>query len=619
MLRYVAVIWDPHDPEARGSAETVICKRVEAWPTWERHLSAQGLTVFASGVLSPMSCVYPLSDAGIIMGVLFRRNKDPFRETFERVTALSASEVSAILSEGPEWLIGNMWGWYVALAKRPFRDSTWIMRGPMSDLRCHQLKLGRVAIFASKTEDFASLRLCRFNVDWEMAQVAVGLGFEAPLGQSAIKEIYTLQSGEVSEFDGGSTTSQQIWDPRAIARHPHDYDLMTTGRALRATMQSCIHAWASLHPRIVHRLSGGLDSSVVLQCLSSAPSSPEITNINYFWEANQVDERRFARAISEHTRTTLVERRFGTDRKLDVIRNVARTSAPVMDVIDWQMHMSERELVAATGATAISGGWLGDSLFERDVSTGAVSDYARAHGINKRFFAIALDLAVRNGVSIWNVLLTTAGHFKPTDTTYWSIYEQSMRNGLLNPNHLLVDEGNRTEFLNNVSRYVHPWLRDVGGVPESKLWQIATLFVEGFYDAHFRRDDDVPIISPLSSQPLAEFCLSTPSYWNVMQGGERTLLRFAFESEIPSLILRRYTKGSPDNWLAEMVGRDDNFIREFLMDGILVRHGVVSRSRLKKALPGSTSNVASDGGGILNLLYTEAWARAWCDAPAASH
>jgi asparagine synthase (glutamine-hydrolysing) len=563
LLRYVAVAWDPHDPAARRRAESIICRVCDNLPGWQKLLTEHGLTVFASGVLPPMSCTYPLSDSGIVLGVLFRRNVDPCCETFERVTTLSAYETSAILRDGPCWLVDNMWGWYVALVKSPLHSSTWVMRGPMSDLHCHELKFGGATIFASKTEDFVSLRLCQFNIEWAMLQVAVGFGYPAPLGQSAIREIHTLQSGEVSEFKCGSTTRRLVWDPRAIARQPHNYDQVTTGRALKATMRSCIHAWASLHPRIVHRLSGGLDSSVVLQCLSNAPSAPEITNINYYWERKQFDERVLARAISSHTRTTLIERRLGTERKLDVIRDVARTSAPVMDVVDWQMHISERELVAETGATAISGGWLGDSLFERDVSLGAALDYAHVHGINKRFFTIALDLAVRNSVSIWGVLLTAARmHFKPPNKAYWSIHEESLRNGLLSLNHLLVDEAKSSQFLNNVAMYIHPWLRDIEGVPESKLWQISTLFVEGFYDAHFRRADDAPIIAPLSSQPLAELCLRTPSYWNAMRGGERTMLRFAFESEMPSVILRRFAKGTPDCWLVEMIERDREFVRE---------------------------------------------------------
>ena len=93
------------------------------------------------------------------------------------------------------------------------------------------------------------------------------------------------------------------------------------------------------------------------------------------------------------------------------------------------------------------------------------------------------------------------------------------------------------------------------------------------------------------------------------------MLRKAFQGELPEDILRRGGKGSPNSWLVEMIKRDADFIRDFLMGGVLVKNHVVDKGLLEQALPGSTSYVASHGGGVCNLLYTEAWARSWQDVP----
>ena len=62
--------------------------------------------------------------------------------------------------------------------------------------------------------------------------------------------------------------------------------------SLRETTVGCEHAWASCYDGIVHNLSGGLDSSIVLSCLKSAPSRPRVTCLNYFTTGPNEDERR---------------------------------------------------------------------------------------------------------------------------------------------------------------------------------------------------------------------------------------------------------------------------------------------------------------------------------------
>jgi asparagine synthase (glutamine-hydrolysing) len=195
------------------------------------------------------------------------------------------------------------------------------------------------------------------------------------------------------------------------------------------------------------------------------------------------------------------------------------------------------------------------------------------------------------------------------------VNEEMLRVGYLQADQILVADDRVDEFRKSATELAHPWLRDVEGVPLAKLWQISTLFTEGFYDAHFRQHGDAPVVAPFLSQPLVELCLRIPTHWNAKRGRDRAVVRGAFAREMPDEILHRTGKGSPNGWLVAMIDRDRAFVREFLLDGLMVRHGVVDRFKLEQALPGEVSKVASHGGATMNLLYTEAWMRAWTAMP----
>jgi asparagine synthase (glutamine-hydrolysing) len=63
--------------------------------------------------------------------------------------------------------------------------------------------------------------------------------------------------------------------------------------------------------------------------------------------------------------------------------------------------------------------------------------------------------------------------------------------------------------------------------------------------------------------------------------------------------------------LGELIGRNLSFIREILLDGELVRRGILDRAAVALALgetPTSSSAIRSE---ILSHLDTELWARRW--------
>jgi asparagine synthase (glutamine-hydrolysing) len=86
---------------------------------------------------------------------------------------------------------------------------------------------------------------------------------------------------------------------------------------------------------------------------------------------------------------------------------------------------------------------------------------------------------------------------------------------------------------------------------------------------------------PLLSQPLMEICLQIPTYLLLRGGRERGLAREAFADRVPVQILRRRDKGSIMSHATEMLRRSEPFVRELLLDGVLVGSGVIVRRELE--------------------------------------
>jgi len=160
-------------------------------------------------------------------------------------------------------------------------------------------------------------------------------------------------------------------------------------------------------------------------------------------------------------------------------------------------------------------------------------------------------------------------------------------------------------------RFVHPWLRATGRVPHGKLWQTFLLTVpQVFYDP-FARADDPERVHPLMSQPLMELCLQIPTYTLIAGGWNRALARLAFAQDVPRPIICRRTKGQGADHSRMIIQANVRFLREFMLDGLLVRAGLLDRTALERVLSGSSPGSDPASGELEDHLGTEIWARRW--------
>lgn len=159
--------------------------------------------------------------------------------------------------------------------------------------------------------------------------------------------------------------------------------------------------------------------------------------------------------------------------------------------------------------------------------------------------------------------------------------------------------------------FLHPLLRHPRGASSGKLWhahQMTQPFE--FYDP-LGREADAERLSPLFSQPVMELCLRIPTYVLTQGGWDRAVARRAFYHDLPPEIRNRRNKGGIEEHLRRTLEHNRGFLRELLLDGALVREGVVDRARLAEVLSGRASRIAAGSGELFEYAGIEAWLRSW--------
>jgi asparagine synthase (glutamine-hydrolysing) len=148
-------------------------------------------------------------------------------------------------------------------------------------------------------------------------------------------------------------------------------------------------------------------------------------------------------------------------------------------------------------------------------------------------------------------------------------------------------------------------------VPPGKLWHAYMLSILPEYYDPFGREGDPEAIAPLHSQPLIETALRIPTYVLLSDGWDRVLARRAFAGELPEKIARRRSKGGIAEHKYEVLRNNLRFARELLLDGLLMREGLLNRENVEEALSDRPSGVMKGMAEICGILDTEVWLRLW--------
>jgi len=547
----------------------------------------------------------PLSgSAGVILGTLFASGRTAVGQSKPLQGRLSADDSSKVVLSGGRHLVHEFWGRYVALFADDAAQHVWILKSPTGGLPCYMTDVDGVLILFSLIQDCLDLHLRSFSINWAHIRARLAFG-PGDAEDTALSEVRELRNGECLEFANSKSRRYFVWHPFDVIRSGGIEGVEHAATELRQVGAACVAAWASCHDSVLHRLSGGLDSSIVLGCLKQAPTSPQITCVNFYAPSwNSGDERRFARLAAARANCELVERQRSADAvSLELLCNLPPSVNPFRHLAHLEISPHERQLAADRSATAVFNGDPGDSLFCRHEMQLAVVDYVRRHGATAAFLSLAAGVAPLVGMSIWKVL------------------KLAVRDGLITrnpePGKGLIT--NRTlvhkDLMQEQSRqeqYIHPWFRPSADIPPGKLLQVrATLGYSELFYPPFCQPDDPEEISPLQSQPLVETCLRIPTYVHLYGHHDRGLARHAFAAMIPREIRTRYWKGSGGRLAQDIVKHNIVIARELLLGGVLLSDGLLDGKGLGEALSGRPTRSSSHALEIFEMLLIESWIRSW--------
>jgi len=363
---------------------------------------------------------------------------------------------------------------------------------------------------------------------------------------------------------------------------------------------SCARSWASCYDALLLRLSGGVDSAILLGSLCPGLPPARVTCLNYHSPGSDSDERGFARLAAQRAGTALVERERDIEFRLHDVLNVARTPTPGTYVGRMGTGRMDAEVAAAQGAHAMFTGGGGDQLFFEFRCAWPAADYLKLRGFDRGFFGAALDAARLGRVSFWQALRNAVADrsFRANPVDGAGQYLALARRDAL------------VSATRQAQRFIHPGLLpDAGPTALSigKFHQVEALACPLDYYDPYMPEAAPELVNPLLSQPLVELCLQTPTYVLTHGGRGRALARQAFANDIPAEIAARRSKGGMEEHVTTVLHRNLAFAQGLLLDGHLVRQGLLDRDRVEAALSGRPSAADAYVSEIHNCIAVEAW------------
>jgi asparagine synthase (glutamine-hydrolysing) len=575
MNRFIAILWNHRADHARADSDVLIAGVAQAHPSWPRRWDLPGVVVFEAPQRSRAEAGLVVGETALFIGAVFAGNQ----------CARSADmDAAGLVSTGGEAAFARSWGRYVLIVRDETNACAYIARDPSGALPCFMAQRGWAFAFFSHPDDVEALVLGELSVDW--AYLAQRLANNRVVTtRTGIVGVETLAPGAIARVGQGKRSVRQVWSAGRVAARSARVRKQASAQ-LRETIETSCAAWASCFDRVGIRLSGGLDSSIVLSCLD--PCS-EVRAINFATMAAEGDERAYARAAARFAKVKLHEALRNPARvDLEAAVKHAPSLNPHLWLADTETDAVEAAFAREHGLQAYFSGRGGDNVFFRSEHPHALADWLARQGAGPTFWRRCWGYASETG--------------QP-----WT---RALRDAFV----LAMGRGDRqnakpSRFLSAKARAL---IAEAAAEPHLDLLPGKRLHLRLIEDRlnYFDHRAHADYIYPLVSQPVIELCLGLPSFMLSPAAADRGLARQAFAGRLAPEILARRSKGRTNSYLAEILMRHAVFLRRYLLDGELAGAGLVSGDALGGALSETgLMRHAENMPTIVGLLSVEAWLR----------
>ena len=578
--RYFALI--ATDPAARSAWEATHASAIADVGPFTIHSVGARLVVIAD-----RAAVVAMGGQGVAVGVLHPSQSTTAIHAFDTEAANMA-----VRTHGTS-LLRACWGSYVAFIATSGQDSVHVLRSPFGNLGCYWVRSPFGVLVGSDIELLRRFGGYDVKVHWP-AVVRHLVASDLHGQQTCLEGLNELSGGERLTDKAGRHTLDSawcIWD--FVARDVRMRDLDEAAVCVRDAVQTSVAAHAGAHSKILLRLSGGLDSSILAASLAKS-EIPRVA-VTMVTRDRGGDERMHARSVARHTNIALTEVVRSTDM-VDLTRSEASTlpRPTARAFAQASLHVA-RTLARQYGATAIFDGGGGDNMFAALQSPAPVADCLYRNAGWGHFWRTArsIGIAADTGTAhvarraIWRAATRGPAYRWPTDLRLLSPKACAMARGATD----------------------HPWLAPPEGILPGSAAHVALLAAGSSVVQSRDSQAAIPVCSPLIAQPVAEACLRVPSWMWTQDGRNRAVARNAFRDALPAGICDRRDKGLPDSFLMELIDVNHRQIAGLLLNGVLAAEGLIDKAALADTL--RPARLVKGGGYIrvMQLVDTEAWVR----------
>lgn len=587
MIGYAVLRWNPESIAANAAVASLagslpsqgLCKVAEA-PGW--------VIVADPGAAD---CVRSLTDpTRLVIGQVFdRRATDQSRHGSGRIDRASG-DFAALC----QFLVQHCWGSYIAFEIDPGApDRLAMFRDPIG---MHEaltwVSADGVRVVTSRPEALIPLAPpVNFGIDWDRA--AQLLQFAGSAGESVpLTGIDTVPTGSILRCGHGRSLGTRLWSPASFARERGNWT-RPPEECLPDLVDACIGAWASTTSTAIAELSGGLDSAIVAAGLVRAAGRPTRRWFHYYGPDAPGDERTYARAVGQMLDLPFEELR-ATDslidaRLVDAIPLGARPSVASLSLLH---HADMAARGAALGATALFTGQGGDALFYQAATPMIACELWKSAPPGRTRLGALAALARWSGGSIWSTLRKAIGASRQCVTPPGFPF------ALVRPERICA----APEF---------DWLDDTADLPPAKQLQILLLAMCRAAFAPSWTTQQMTTVHPLFSQPLVERLLGLSALELTHATRDRALIRSAYARRLPPALIARPSKGRVSAAYGRMLASSLPFLRDYLMNGMLVANHVLDRAALEHALDVDILMERNIYAEIYAAIFMERWVRGW--------
>jgi asparagine synthase (glutamine-hydrolysing) len=597
MFRYIGLVWNPQDQAAEHAARVLRFRLQSSSDHWDCVLAAAGSQIFVTGC-TPASGPIPLhGHPGIVLGTLFKRPPDSTAAAPQRVRSLDERLSGQVHDSAGRALCERYWGRYVAFLPDGHDHAARVVRAPVSALPCYYTTVQNVTVVFSRLADCAALTQTPFTVDWQQLAIRLATNLDR-VQTSVLKEVSTVYPGECITLRSGRAERAFYWHPETVSTTDVLEDLPSATNAIQNAGSHCIAAWAGCYEAVIHLLSGGFDSSVVAALMRQAVPSPQVVCLNFRASDHASDERHYARTVAQQLGYRMIEAVRPLDVQLDEALRAHPHVTPGNPIESLELNPVLRQIAQESGAQAVFNGQHGDSIFYNNQVRLAAIDLARRHGLTRVLFELLATIRMRSQVSFFTLLCETlvTGYFRGR----WNARRHllDLTTNTLIPAHVHRVALNSTDTLG-------PWFCGGSALTPGKLFHAWLLFAPTTFYDQFQLPTDPERTEPLLSQPLVDVCLRIPTYVHAYNGQRRAAARLAFSPHIPPEITHRHWKSAMGQHMRDVLENNLEFSRQLLLDGALIKEGLLDRGRVENALELSrTSAKTSD---ILEAISAESW------------